>query len=239
MRPAPLPLYGDPARVPPDRPPGAVDVVVPVAGAPEAFCRCLDSLLLHTDLDRDRLVVVLDGPQPAPTGGRVERLRRERPGGVLVLEIPQRRGFVAAVNRGMSASDRDVILLNSDTQVTARWVAKLQEAAGSAPEIDPVTPFSNSATICSLPRFLEANALPGGWYADRFARLVEERSRRARPRLPTGVGVCLYIKRKVLDQVGLFDEKSFGEGYGEESEFCMRALKAGYVHVLDDATFIF
>ena len=72
-----------------------------------------------------------------------------------------------------------------------------------------------------------------------FARLVESRSRRAYPRLPTGVGVCLYIKRKALDDLGLFDEKSFGIGYGEESEFCMRALKAGYAHVLDDATFIY
>ena len=28
-----------------------LDVIVPVAGAPEAFGRCLDSLLAHTDLD--------------------------------------------------------------------------------------------------------------------------------------------------------------------------------------------
>ncbi|HEX6864292.1 MAG TPA: glycosyltransferase, partial [Thermoanaerobaculia bacterium] len=147
-----------------------------------------------------------------------------------------------SVNRGMSAGigdSRDVILLNSDTQVTAGWVDKLREAAYSAPEIGTVTPFSNSATICSLPRFLETNALPAGWDVDRFGRLVEERSLRARPRLPTGVGVCLYIKRKVLDGIGLLDEKTFGEGYGEESELCMRALKAGYAHVLDDATFIF
>jgi glycosyltransferase involved in cell wall biosynthesis len=214
-------------------------VIVPVAGAPDPFARCLDSLLAHTDLRRERLVVVLDGPQPAPTHDRLARLRREHPRGAVVLESPERRGFVAAANRGMSTSERDVILLNSDTQVTARWVAKLQAAAYSAPEIATVTPFSNSATICSLPRFLETNALPAGWDADRFARLVEERSLRAYPRLPTGVGVCLYIKRKVLAQLGLFDEQSFGAGYGEESELCMRALKAGYAHALDDATFIF
>jgi GT2 family glycosyltransferase len=214
-----------------------VDVIVPVAGAPEAFARCLDSLLAHTRLRRDRLVIVLDGPQPPEI---CERIGRSRQGeGILVLESPERQGFVAAVNRGMSASDRDVVLLNSDTRVTADWVAKLQTAAYSAAEIATVTPFSNSATICSLPRFLETNALPAGWDADRFGRLVESRSRRAYPRLPTGVGVCLYVKRKVLDGIGLFDAKSFGEGYGEESEFCMRALKAGYVHVLDDATFIF
>lgn len=231
MRAVPLPLQGDPSRVPPDRPTGPVDVIVPVAGAPEAFGRCLESLLAHTDLDRERLIIVLDGPQPAEMPRLPER--------ALVLENPQRQGFVVSVNRGMSVSDRDVILLNSDTQVTAGWMDKLRGAAYSAPEIATVTPFSNSATICSLPRFLETNALPAGWDVDGFSRLVEERSLRVYPRLPTGVGVCLYIKRKVLDGIGLLDEKSFGEGYGEESELCMRALKAGYSHVLDDATFIF
>lgn len=216
--------------------PENVDIVVPVAGAPDAFSRCLDSLVAHTRLERHRLVAVLDGPQPPETGERIHRLRNN---GAVILENPERRGFVAAVNRGMSVSGHDVILLNSDTQVTARWVEKLQAAAYSAPEIATVTPFSNSATICSLPRFLESNALPAGWDVDRFGRLVEERSQRVYPRLPTGVGVCLYIKRKALDEIGLFDEKSFGEGYGEESDFCMRALKAGYAHVLDDATFIF
>lgn len=239
MRAAPLPLQGDPDRVLPDRPAGPVDIIVPVAGAPEAFSRCLDSLLAHTDLERNRLVVVLDGAQPPETGTLIERLRQDRPAGALILENPERQGFVTAANRGMSTSDRDVILLNSDTRVTAGWIEKLQAAGYSAPEIATVTPFSNSATICSIPRFLETNALPAGWDADRLGRLIEERSKRSYPRLPTGVGVCLFIKRKVLDHIGLLDEKSFGEGYGEESELCMRALKAGYAHVLDDATFIF
>jgi GT2 family glycosyltransferase/glycosyltransferase involved in cell wall biosynthesis len=246
----PLSLDGDARRVPPDALPGPVDVIVPIHGAAEALDRCLGSLAAHTDLGRHRLLLVLDGPQPAAVAALVTPVRlaalagslpagEPQSGGIETLRQPERRGFVASVNRGMAASGRDVVLLNSDTRVTAGWLEKLQGAAWSAPEIATATPFSNSATICSLPRFLESNALPAGWDVDGFGRLVEERSARARPRLPTGVGVCLYIKRKALDQLGLFDERSFGLGYGEESEFCMRALKAGYAHVLDDATFIF
>ncbi len=231
-----------PRRVPPDALPGPVDVIVPIHGAAEALDRCLRSLATHTDLGRHRLLLVLDGPQPAAVTALVTPARLAAlaaSAGIETLRQPERRGFVASVNRGMAASGRDVVLLNSDTRVTAGWLEKLQGAAWSAPEIATATPFSNSATICSLPRFLESNALPAGWDVDGFGRLVEERSARARPRLPTGVGVCLYIKRKALDQLGQFDERSFGLGYGEESEFCMRALKAGYAHVLDDATFIF
>jgi glycosyltransferase involved in cell wall biosynthesis len=139
----------------------------------------------------------------------------------------------------MAASQRDVVLLNSDTVVTERWLDKLQAAAASAADIATVTPFSNDATICSIPRALAVNALPAGHDVESFGRLVERCAAREYPRLPTGVGVCLYIKRRALESVGLFDAARFGLGYGEENDFCMRALQAGFVHVLDDATFIY
>lgn len=232
---------GDPSRVPADAPPGPIDVIVPVYGAAEAFGRCLASLAAHTDwaADGHRLVLVLDGPQPEETEIAVAAFAGGRGAAVEVLRQPGRQGFVAAVNRGMGLSRRDAVLLNSDTRVTAGWLPRLQQAAYSAPEIATATPFSNAATICSLPRFLETNALPAGTTVDSFGELVARRSRRAYPRLPTGVGVCLYLKRKALDALGLFDQETFGLGYGEESEWCTRALKAGYAHVLDDATFVY
>ncbi len=216
--------------------PGPVDVIVPVYGAVEELAACLASLERHTDLTRHRLVVVVDGdPALAAAAALEEVAARCR---ALVLHNAARRGFVGSVNRGMALSRRDVVLLNSDTVVTRGWLEKLQQAALSDPTVATVTPFSNHATICSLPRFLEVNALPAGWGLDRFADLVERAAARERPRLPTGVGVCLYIRRAALDRLGLFDERTFGLGYGEESEFCVRASKAGWLHLLDDATFI-
>jgi glycosyltransferase involved in cell wall biosynthesis/GT2 family glycosyltransferase len=218
---------------------GPIDVIVPVYGAAADFRRCLASVVETTDLARHRLVVVLDGPGQIEAVQALEPVARQVGDGLLVLENPTRRGFAASVNRGMAASRRDVVLLNSDTEVTERWLEKLQQAAYSAAEIATVTPFSNNATICSLPRLGAVNAIPTGHTVESFARLVERSSAREYPRIPTGVGVCLYIKRAVLDAVGVFDETAFGLGYGEESDFCMRALAAGFVHVLDDATFIY
>ena len=232
---APLDWSASGSAVEPDGAPGPVDVIVPVYGAAAELAACLASLRRHMDFDRHRLVLVVDGPQ----GEEVEGALRIAPESALVLRNPERKGFVGSVNRGMAESDRDAILLNSDTEVTPGWIEKLQEAAYSHPAVATVTPFSNNATIASLPRFAEVNTLPAGWSADRFAALVERVSERERPRLPTGVGVCLYIKRTALDRLGLFDEENFGLGYGEESEFCFRALKAGFLNVLDDATFIY
>ncbi len=231
--------WNAPRAAEPDRPPGPVDVIVPVYGAAAELAACLASLLRHTDLDRHRLVLVIDGPQGADVEAALAAVAGRPEAAVLVLRNPERRGFVGSVNRGMALSARDVTLLNSDTEVTAGWLAKLQEAAASHPAIATVTPFSNNATIASLPRSAEVNALPAGWSLDGFAALVERTAARERPRLPTGVGVCLYIKRQALDRLGPFDEERFGLGYGEESELCFRALKAGYLNVLDDATFIY
>jgi glycosyltransferase involved in cell wall biosynthesis len=49
----------------------------------------------------------------------------------------------------------------------------------------------------------------------------------------------MYVTRKALEEVGLFDEESFPRGYGEENDFCMRALQKGFVNLIDDATYIF
>jgi GT2 family glycosyltransferase len=218
--------------------PGGVDVIVPVFGAGAAFDRCATTLRRYTDLDRNRILVIVDGPQDPETAEAVAELA-ESPSGVVALQNPRRQGFVASVNRGLRSSERDVVLLNSDTLVTARWLEKLSAAAFSHPRVATVTPFSNNATICSLPRFLAENTVPAGHDVDSFAALVEGCAAREYPELPTGVGVCLFIKRSVLDEVGLLDEEGFGLGYGEETEWCFRASKAGYRHVLDDSTYIF
>lgn len=225
-----------PSQTPARRP---VDVIVPVHGGGEVVAACLESVLAHTDLSLHRLVVVVDGDPAFLASPICERLRTEGTERVLIIELPQNQGFITAVNTGMALSERDVVLLNSDTAVTARWVEKLQDAALSAPEIATVTPFSNDATLCSLPRPFVANLLPAGWDLERFAALVERVSERCYPPIPTGVGMCLYVRRQAIERLGLFDQQVFGAGYGEETDFCFRAVEAGFIHVLDDATFIF
>jgi glycosyltransferase involved in cell wall biosynthesis len=217
-------------------PPPSVDVIVPVRGAGPVFRRCASSLIRHVHSAHHRLVVVLDGPVDRDAADALEGLSRA---GIdlTVLEHREPQGFVSCVNEALGVSNRDVVLLNSDTQVTHRWLDKLGAAAYADPATATVTPFSNNATICSLPVFLAENTIPAGYDVDTFAALVERVAARDYPRLPTGVGACLYIKREAIEKVGVFDEV-FGFGYGEETDFCLRASARGYRHILDDATFI-
>jgi glycosyltransferase involved in cell wall biosynthesis len=220
-----------------DAPAPQIDVIVPVRGAGPALQRCASSLARHVDPGRHRVIMVLDGPPDVDTTRAVQVLERARLD-LTVLEHRTPCGYVASVNRGIDASDRDVVLLNSDTQVTSGWLEKLGAAAYADPATATVTPFSNNATICSLPMFLAENTIPSGYDLESFAALVEQHAAREYPRIPTGVGACLYIKRRVLTEVGAFSD-AFGLGYGEEIDFCLRASARGYHHVLDDATFIF
>ena len=209
------------------------DIIIPVYGAADDLSRCLASVVAHTDLTKHRVILVVDGPQDFVAPLRPDSSLTL---GMTVLQNERRCGFAASVNRGMSFSNDDVVLLNSDTIVTSRWLEKLIEAAYSCERIGTVTPLSNDATLCSVPRSFEVNLIPD---IDAFAAHVERVSAREYPRLPTGVGFCMFIRRALLDEIGLFDAQSFAGGYGEENDFCMRALARGWENIADDATFVY
>ena len=219
-----------------------MDIVLPVFGAHDDLRPCLASLARHTDLSTHRLVVVVDA-DPDWRRELLDPLREAQPTAeVEVLFNDTNRGFVHSANRGMgqeAGESRDVVLLNSDVVVTEGWLDGLLACAASRPDVATVTPFSNHATLCSLPEPWIANELPTGYDADRFAHCVAEASAREYPCLPTGVGFCLLIRRHALREVGPLDEDAFGAGYGEETDFCLRCLDAGFVHLLDDATFVY
>ena len=229
--PAPLPAPLLPSRG------SGVDVVVPVHGAAAVTRRCLERVVAHTDLSQHRLVVVDDASQEPAIDSLLSTLVARVGDGCLRLTNERRRGFVASVNRGIALSGRDVVLLNSDADVAAGWLPRLAAAAHSAPDVATATPWSNDATLCSFPEPFVANLLPTGWDVDRLAALASER-RPVWPRLPTAVGFCMYVRRAAFDRLGLFDEAAFGTGYGEEVDWCLRALAAGYRHVLADDVFV-
>ena len=122
--------------------------------------------------------------------------------------------------------------------MTTGWLKRLAEAAGSRPRVATVTPLSNNATLCSVPVPFADNPLPGGYEDEDMARLIAAVSLRVRPEAPTGVGFCMYVTRTALEAVGGFDTARFGRGYGEENDFCQRALAKGFVNLIADDAYV-
>ena len=213
-----------------------VDVIIPVYRGLAETRACIESVLASRCRTAAEIIVINDAsPEPELTC-----YLRGLGGGVTVLENEANLGFVATVNRGMALHPgRDVVLLNSDTVVANDWLDRLRDCAWREPAIASVTPFSNNATICSYPRFCQDNALPDGMSVAELDALFRDVNRGEAVPIPTAVGFCMYIRRDCLEQVGLFDVALFGRGYGEENEFCLRAARQGWQHLLCADTFVY
>ncbi|MBN8728304.1 MAG: glycosyltransferase [Xanthomonadales bacterium] len=231
--PAALATLAGPAR----RVPFGVDVaarevaiIVPVYGAAALVERCLGSVLAHTR-GRARLIIIDDASPDAEITPLLAS-HAHLPG-VTVLANSRNLGFTATVNRGLAeARDADVVLLNADADVGPGWLTGLRRAACSADDVGTVTAVSDNAGAFSVPELEQANALPPAWSFEDAARALWQQAGLVYPELPTGNGFCLYIRREVLAVIGGFDAVAFPEGYGEENDFCQRAARHGFRHLV-------
>lgn len=212
-------------------------VIIPVYNAPEELRACLDAVAKYTATDSP--VIVINDASTDPEVAKVLRSYASDPR-FEVHENPENRGYTATVNRGIRhAGTHDVVLLNSDTRVGPGWLAALRLSAYSQERTATATAVSNNSGAFSAPVTNRENPLPKGVLPADFARAVAQASTHVLPQTPTGNGFCMYVRRDCIDEVGLLDEASFPRGYGEENDFCMRARKMGWHHVVDDSTWVF
>lgn len=215
-----------------------VDIVIPIYNAADDLMACVDSVLQHTLNGTYCLILVDDASPDVRIAKYFTRLSTRGLSEVVMLRNEKNLGFVATANRGMALHpERDVVLLNSDTLVTPGWLGRIQCCVDSDASIGTVTPFSNNAEICSFPEFCRDNSLEKLPPIDRIAAALIQRSP-TYPDIPTAVGFCMYIRRSLLDAIGYFDVETFGLGYGEENDFCMRATATGFRNVLCDDAFV-
>lgn len=214
-----------------------IDIVVPAYRGLEETRRCVESVL-RSPLARPAELTVIDDASPEPALSAW--LREAAAGGAFRLVAhAANRGFVATANEGMGLhADRDVVLLNSDTEVAPGWLDRIAAHAERDASIGTVTPFSNNATICSYPRTLEANELPPGETTASLDAAFARANAGLSADIVTAVGFCMFIPRRTIERVGIFDEARYGTGYGEEVDYCMRVARAGLRNVVAGDVFV-
>lgn len=229
-----------------DRPPpkshsAQVDIIICIHNALEDVKACLQSVLEHSNQPYS-LILVDDGSQD-DTRAYLAAFAAQHE--CVLIRNENARGYTRAANQGLLASRGDfVVLLNSDTIVTPRWLDQMAACMSSNDRIGIVGPLSNTASWQSIPFISEngdwaANPLPLDLSVEGMAALVASGSARLYPELKLLNGFCLFIRRGLLDQIGGFDEETFGTGYGEEDDFCLRARAAGWQLALADDTYIY
>jgi GT2 family glycosyltransferase len=202
---------------------------VPIHNAAKDLDACLESVVRHAPSGAE--VLLIDDASDQSRVGEVIARWVARPGPRwTVLRNEHNLGFVATANIGIGRFERDVVLLNSDTLVTAGWLEGLRDCLASDASIATATPWTNNGEIASLPGFCRNNRVPRD--IDAVARIVRRCGGREYPELPTAVGFCMAVSRTSIERIGRFDEQAFGLGYGEENDFSRRAVAAGMRNVL-------
>ncbi len=204
--------------------PRRADVIVPVYRDRETTFRCLESVLKRSGETLGSLIVVDDASPEPGLAAELDRLAEKDPR-IKLIHLPKNGGFVHACNRGLRERSGDAVLLNSDTVVTEGWLAELAAVAHADDRTACVSPLSNNATICSVPKFCAANE-PFAIAAELVLEATSDLPRSTK--IPTGVGFCLYMRGEAIDLVGELDP-IFGKGYNEENDWCMRAQLMGFV----------
>ena len=212
-----------------------LSVVIPVFNAPGELDRCLESVAATT-AEGTEIRIIDDASTDPATVTVLDRWRARAPAAWQFQANRVNRGFVATVNAGMRACEHNVVLLNSDTEVTPGWLQGLQRCLDSDPAIASATPWTNNGEIASLPEFCQANPVPQD--AARLAEVIARTGTVCYPELPTAVGFCMAISRLAIERVGVFDEALFGKGYGEENDFSRRVVNHGMRNVLCDDVYV-
>jgi GT2 family glycosyltransferase len=210
-------------------------VIVPVFNALERTEACLESIS-RTVPAQSRVLLIDDASTDAGVRPLLESWVKKVDLNASLLCHSQNRGFVATANHGMRMATSDLVLLNSDTEVTNGWLESLATCLASDSSIATATPWSNNGEIVSIPKFCVSNPVPDN--PEGFAKVISSCGHPEYPDMPTAVGFCMAISMRAIELVGLFDEETFGLGYGEENDFCQRVEKIGLRNVLCDDAYV-
>jgi GT2 family glycosyltransferase/glycosyltransferase involved in cell wall biosynthesis len=214
-----------------------VTIILPVYNAPDLLRQCLERVSDHTDLPW-HIIIIDDGSSDPAVRPALQEWVTEQPADqVTLIEQDENLGFIASVNTALALIGKDelrrtspVILLNTDALVPQNWASRLIAPLQNNADVASVTPMSNDAEIFSVPSLCANQPLSegAGDVIDTVAQglSIEHTS----SEVPTGVGFCMALAPSFLAKIPQLDT-IFGQGYGEEVDWCRKTSALGGRHL--------
>jgi GT2 family glycosyltransferase len=151
-------------------------------------------------------------------------------------------GYCCSINKGLQYSkSKYKVILNSDTEVNKDWLDYLLLPLYNE-NIAITGPLSNAASYQSIPEIKDFQGWKINSKVNDFENINEKLFKKFQfdyPLLPIVNGFCMAIKNEIFDKIGYFDEDLFKKGYGEENDFCLRAIDAGFLIALNMHCYIY
>ncbi len=212
-----------------------LSLCIPTRQARDLLRDCLQSIYANTRKVSLEIIVVDNSSRD----GTLEMLKGEFPKVRLIVN-DHNAGFTRPTNQALEIScGRYALLLNNDTAILPEALDRLVEFADAHKEIGICTPkvLNRDGTLQKQCR--RSFATPWDLFcyfsglsslfpkSSLFARyLVTYRGEDETHAVDAVSGSCRLIRREVLDQIGLLDERFFA--YQEDADFCFRAKRAGW-----------
>lgn len=183
----------------------------------------------------NRRIVVVDN---GSTDGSADIIAARHPE-VTLLRNPTNLGFTGGCNTGMRYAREHsadyVWLLNNDAVAPPRTLSVLVETAegrGSVGLVSPIVRFHDRPDEIQFAGVrLDPSADEEAHIKLRASGDPDEANT-----VPALVGTALLIKREVIESIGLLDDRYFA--YGEDWDYSVRALQAGFQVVVERAATI-
>jgi GT2 family glycosyltransferase/ubiquinone/menaquinone biosynthesis C-methylase UbiE len=206
-----------------------VSIIIPHTAGTEILIDCLDSLARGCGEPKAEIILVDNASSDGSVAEAFERFPEIR-----VLRLEENQGYAGGCNRGIEAANgRYVLLLNDDTEVDAACVRELVETAEADPTVGACQPKIRALRDRSQ---FEYSGAAGGLmdvYGYPFSRgrimdhvEADEGQYDEPAEIFWASGVCMLIRKSVLDEVGAFDETFFA--YMEEIDLSWRINLGGY-----------
>ncbi|MBT2291600.1 glycosyltransferase [Paenibacillus albidus] len=174
---------------------------------------CIESIKTYTKQGSYQIIVV----DNCSTDGTREWLAEQSD--ILTIYNEENAGFPKGCNQGIKlTSSGDILLLNNDVIVTENWLDILQDCLHSSPEVGAVGPAHNGEMTTDY------NTADGLWDFARSYNSYDSSKWENRLKL---IGFAMLIKRSVLEEVGLLDER-FSPGNCEDTDYSFRIIQRGY-----------
>ncbi len=211
-----------------------ISICIPTLNARTVIRDCLRSIHANMQKASFEIIVVDNNSQD----GTVEMLKDEFPTVQLIVN-DHNEGFTRPSNQALQASCGSyALLLNNDTLIQRHALDRLIEFAYAYLEIGNVSPkvLNRDGTLQKQCR--RSFATPWDLFcyfsglsylfpnSPLFARcLVTYLDENETQSVDAVSGSCMLIRREVMNQIGLLDERFFA--YQEDTDYCFPAKQAG------------